>query len=430
MANLPEASTYRVQYIAPDASVRLDTGEQLLGNPPYRVSWWRWHYAVELDRPGLWEIRFDVNGERLTDAPFNVVATEAEIVNRPPSAVDAVRLDPSVPNERNVVFCRVSNSLLLDDPDYDVVRYHYRWEVNGELVREMTHAGQADAIPWPLIHIGDTVRCTVNPSDGNADGPTTMAEAVVVDSFHCPGDCDEQGAVTVDEVVTLVDIALGSSMVTRCLAGEIDGDGEVRVDELLSSIGSALDGCRPRPTPPPATATSTAPTQTPTSTPPPTPTRTPSSTPISCDFNLPQVEPLISPASNIVQTIRGTILVTSDRQDYSVCNHTRQCHSGALRGVPPELTFASAFSLSEGLNRFEVCTFVAPDCNEFTCTRVATDGSPLEVIYVPPTPTLTAQVSTPTFTPLPTHTIKPDPDGVETVFFRTETPTSAEGGAP
>ena len=90
----------------------------------------------------------------------------------------------------------------------------------------------------------------------------------------CLGDCDGNLAVTVDELVTLVAIALGELPPSRCEPGDADRDGRITVDEIVTSVQRALSGCAP-PTP---AATSTA-TWTPT--PSQAATRTRSATPTS-----------------------------------------------------------------------------------------------------------------------------------------------------
>jgi hypothetical protein len=79
----------------------------------------------------------------------------------------------------------------------------------------------------------------------------------------CAGDCDGNGEVTVDDILLLVNIALGGAPITAC-AGV---DGPVTVTEILQAVNGALDGCVvPAPT---DTATATpAPPATPTQTPP------------------------------------------------------------------------------------------------------------------------------------------------------------------
>ncbi len=86
----------------------------------------------------------------------------------------------------------------------------------------------------------------------------------------CVGDCDGSGDVTVDEVITLVNIALGTAGVETCLAGDGDGSGGVTVDEIVTAVTAALEGC-PAPTTPTATPTLET-TPEPTATPTPTAT--------------------------------------------------------------------------------------------------------------------------------------------------------------
>lgn len=85
----------------------------------------------------------------------------------------------------------------------------------------------------------------------------------------CAGDCNDDGQVTVDEIITLVNIALGNAPVADCQAGDLNHDSQVTVDEILTAVNSALNGC------PPTVAT---PTQTPTLTPSTVPTATPTAT--------------------------------------------------------------------------------------------------------------------------------------------------------
>jgi hypothetical protein len=38
-------------------------------------------------------------------------------------------------------------------------------------------------------------------------------------------------------------IALGSAEVSGCKAGDRDGDGQITVDEILTAVNNALNGC-------------------------------------------------------------------------------------------------------------------------------------------------------------------------------------------
>jgi hypothetical protein len=82
----------------------------------------------------------------------------------------------------------------------------------------------------------------------------------------CVGDCDASGAVTVDELVVMVNIALGTATIEQCPVGDADADGAVTVDEVIIGVNNLLDGCPPSPTPTATTAGTAAPTETPTPT--------------------------------------------------------------------------------------------------------------------------------------------------------------------
>ncbi|MFI5396006.1 MAG: carboxypeptidase regulatory-like domain-containing protein [Candidatus Binatia bacterium] len=92
----------------------------------------------------------------------------------------------------------------------------------------------------------------------------------------CVGDCNGNDQVTVDELLTMVNIALGNAGISTCRAGDANDDGQISVDEILTAVNNSLNGCplSPSATPTP-TVTSTAtvmstPTSTPTVTMPPT----------------------------------------------------------------------------------------------------------------------------------------------------------------
>jgi len=89
----------------------------------------------------------------------------------------------------------------------------------------------------------------------------------------CVGDCDGDGEVTVNEIVSAVNIALDVAALSACPSADRDGDGAVTVDEIVVAINNALNGC-PTPTatpvaPSPTTTAATGATLSPTPTPPP-----------------------------------------------------------------------------------------------------------------------------------------------------------------
>jgi len=78
----------------------------------------------------------------------------------------------------------------------------------------------------------------------------------------CVGDCTGDGSVTVNELLTMVNIALGNAHVGTCMTGDANHDMQITIDEILTAVNNALNGC-----PAEATATGTTPptdTETPT----------------------------------------------------------------------------------------------------------------------------------------------------------------------
>lgn len=62
-------------------------------------------------------------------------------------------------------------------------------------------------------------------------------------ALACAGDCNRNGDVTVDELVSGVSIALGDSEITECASFDTSDDDHVTVDELVAAVNSALNGC-------------------------------------------------------------------------------------------------------------------------------------------------------------------------------------------
>jgi hypothetical protein len=63
----------------------------------------------------------------------------------------------------------------------------------------------------------------------------------------CTGDCNADGQIAVNELLTGVNIALGSARMNRC--SNIDGnrDGSVAIDDLTGAVNGALSGCSDTP---------------------------------------------------------------------------------------------------------------------------------------------------------------------------------------
>jgi len=77
----------------------------------------------------------------------------------------------------------------------------------------------------------------------NGSGMFQLTATTFATSPPCAGDCDGTGQVTVDKIITLMNIALGESALSVCGVGDINGDGQITVDELLVAVTNALNGC-------------------------------------------------------------------------------------------------------------------------------------------------------------------------------------------
>jgi hypothetical protein len=48
----------------------------------------------------------------------------------------------------------------------------------------------------------------------------------------------------VNELVTMVNIALGNAQLSDCTAGDANNDGHITIDEILTAVNNALSGCQ------------------------------------------------------------------------------------------------------------------------------------------------------------------------------------------
>ncbi len=86
-------------------------------------------------------------------------------------------------------------------------------------------------------------------------------------TFACVGDCDDDGSVGINELITGVNIALGSVSADSCTSLDVDENGMVSVSELIAAVNNALGGCAdPLATPTPQTSPTGGATTVPTAT--------------------------------------------------------------------------------------------------------------------------------------------------------------------
>jgi hypothetical protein len=59
----------------------------------------------------------------------------------------------------------------------------------------------------------------------------------------CVGDCNDDDKVTIEEIVTMVSLALGVTVPTNCDEGDRDGNSSITIDEIIAAVTNALNGC-------------------------------------------------------------------------------------------------------------------------------------------------------------------------------------------
>ena len=70
-----------------------------------------------------------------------------------------------------------------------------------------------------------------------------VKEACVDRLCECPGDCDLDGYVHVNELNRAVRITMGEVPLARCRSADIDGDRTVTVNEVVQGITNLMKGC-------------------------------------------------------------------------------------------------------------------------------------------------------------------------------------------
>jgi hypothetical protein len=98
--------------------------------------------------------------------------------------------------------------------------------------------------PWSATGGKHTLRWELDYTDSVAErDESNNTVSATWTTPGCVGDCDGNRKVTVDELLTMVNVALGSSQVSACAVGDADSDGEISIDEILRAVNSALEGC-------------------------------------------------------------------------------------------------------------------------------------------------------------------------------------------
>jgi hypothetical protein len=105
---------------------------------------------------------------------------------------------------------------------------YFSWCLDGWTATAGSHTLQ-----WDL----DYNNAVPETDENNNSVSTTWASG----GGTCGGDCDGNGIVTVSEVITMVNDALGDTLV--CGPGDTDDDGKISIHEIVAGVDRALNGC-------------------------------------------------------------------------------------------------------------------------------------------------------------------------------------------
>ena len=225
-------STYSMQFYDPSGNLNYDSGTNWLNfsSTSYRhfITWFAWDLPGLHTIPGTWTVHVIVNGYPYIEFPLEVLESGETLANRPPEPVAAF-ISPWNATADDMLTCNV-HTVQVDDPDWDLVRFQYKWTIAGEVVRETVSAGLADHLPRLEGCDGAVVECQVIPSDGVLDGPVSIHKIRLSGNSYGDSNCD--GSVDIQDLL----VVLNDWGICSICSGDHNQDGKVNITDLLIVI--------------------------------------------------------------------------------------------------------------------------------------------------------------------------------------------------
>jgi len=118
--------------------------------------------------------------------------------------------------------------------------------LNGHRAEDEDQDGLADDIVAVVPASGsagfkDPRLCIPNAGDIFADGMRGRLE--YTPSASCNADCNGDGVVAVNDVITAINIVLGQAPLSGCLTADTNGDEALTINEILAAVNELLSGC-------------------------------------------------------------------------------------------------------------------------------------------------------------------------------------------
>ena len=109
--------------------------------------------------------------------------------------------------------------------------------------RSATRTPSVTPTPVPTSSPTPTATTTATETVIATSTPSTTATPTATTKPRCVGQCNGNAPVTVSEILSMVNIALGNGSASACPAGDADGNGQITIDEILLATHNALHGC-------------------------------------------------------------------------------------------------------------------------------------------------------------------------------------------
>jgi len=165
---------------------------------------------------------------------------------------DVYVYDRFPPDREMGVIARVSVGIGGTEPDNGVSDFPVSISADGRWIGFASSA--SNLVPNDLNNDQDAF-LACNPFDEFECAPPTPTPSVTatatptVGTPFCVGDCNGDGQVTIDDLIRMVNIALGLAPICPndvndgCLAGDANCDCEITVDEIIRAVNNSLQGC-------------------------------------------------------------------------------------------------------------------------------------------------------------------------------------------
>jgi len=97
---------------------------------------------------------------------------------------------------------------------------------------------------WPgLYYVGWEMSAAAFEYSYSNNSAVIGEQLLLVEPPPCPGDCAASGAVDINDLVTLVNVSLGSMPISQCVTADLDHNSVIEINELVSAVLLAERGC-------------------------------------------------------------------------------------------------------------------------------------------------------------------------------------------